>query len=111
MEDIQTLKAEVQRLKRVLAPNEDERLTAVLKSAFKTLNLDNHECYGRESKGPRYRLTQKELAQMMGMPVDQLTLYKIGQSLSVLGWRRTTSLGRVYYVISVEEFDEFLSAV
>lgn len=105
MATIEELQAEVRRLKRVLAPNEDELLTRSLRSAFRTLNLDKYEYYGRESKGPRYRITQKELAKLLGMSTDQMTLYKLGQSLSVLGWRRITSLGHIYYAMDVEDFD------
>jgi hypothetical protein len=105
MATVEELEKEVRRLKRVLAPNEDELLTRTLRGAFKTMNLDDYSYYGREGRGPRYRITQKELAEKLGLSTDQVALYKVGQSLSVLGWRRVTSLGRVYYVIDEDTFD------
>lgn len=109
---MQDLQKEVARLKRILAPNEDPNVTRLLRSFFQSnsaqMTMDRYAYTGRE--GDRcYKMSQRDVANEVGLGHDQPTIYLVGQSLSLLGWRKVLIDGKVFYKISAEDYDnEFL---
>lgn len=112
MEEIEELRAELGRLRRLLAPNEDPSLTRALRAYFSSkdgsVQMDKYS-YTGHSRQYCYKMTAREVAEETRLGKDPQTIYLIGQSMMVLGWRRVTIGGRPHYRITVEEYDnEFL---